>query len=93
VGCHYFEGKLAAATEQGESDRQSRPPHLLTGFILIAFCFTDWFTRISAGKTTRGWTLAVLFVDLDGILKALTIHMDTMQATKRSANDRERLHR
>ncbi|MBK7292420.1 MAG: GGDEF domain-containing protein [Holophagaceae bacterium] len=59
-----LEGELAAAKEQGEADRHASLHDLLTGLPNRAL-FNDRLEHGLAQALRHGWSLAVMFVDLD----------------------------
>jgi diguanylate cyclase (GGDEF)-like protein len=61
---HVLEGKLAAVTEQGRVDRRAALHDLLTGLPNRAL-FYDRLEHGFQHAKRHGWTLAVMFVDLD----------------------------
>jgi diguanylate cyclase (GGDEF)-like protein len=61
---HILEGQLAAVTEQGEADRKASLHDVLTGLPNRAL-FHDRLEHGIAQAQRHGWTLAVMFVDLD----------------------------
>jgi len=61
---HLLEGKLAAVTEQGKADRRAALHDLLTDLPNRAL-FYDRLEHAFLQAKRHGWTLAVMFVDLD----------------------------
>lgn len=61
---HVLEGKLAAVTEKGKVDRRAALHDLLTGLPNRAL-FYDRLEHGFQQAQRHGWTLAVMFVDLD----------------------------
>ena len=61
---HVLEGKLAAVTEQGAADRHAAFHDVLTGLPNRAL-FNDRLEHGIAQAARHGWSLAVMFVDLD----------------------------
>lgn len=61
---HVLEDQLAAATEQGAADHHAALHDVLTGLPNRAL-FTDRLEHGLAQAARHGWTLAVMFVDLD----------------------------
>ena len=61
---HSLEGKLAAVTEQGKADRRAALHDLLTDLPNRAL-FYDRLEHAFLQAKRHGWTLAVMFVDLD----------------------------
>ena len=59
-----LEGQLAAVTEQGEADRHAALHDVLTGLPNRAL-FNDRLEHGIAQAGRHGWSLAVMFVDLD----------------------------
>jgi diguanylate cyclase (GGDEF)-like protein len=61
---HVLENQLAVATEQGEADRHAALHDVLTGLPNRAL-FNDRLEHGIAQAARHGWSLAVMFVDLD----------------------------
>ena len=62
---HELEDQLAAVTEQGEAHRHTALHDVLTGLPNRAL-FNDRLEHGLAQAERHGWTLAVMFLDLDG---------------------------